>query len=71
VPSPQSYSSLPDVVHTCSDLVDLIPALPVALRIRRAFSVTILLGPFRPQSTISTFDTFTFDLVSGVRLKLQ
>ena len=44
---------------------------PAALRARRAFSVIILLGPFRPQSTTSTFDTFTFDVVNGVRRMLQ
>lgn len=42
-----------------------------ALSIRRALRVIMLLGPFRPQFATSTFDTSTFDLVSGIRLTFQ
>jgi len=41
------------------------------LRVRKAFSVIILLEPFRPQFTASTFDTDAFVLVNGVRLMFQ
>src|SRR6266571_3217147 len=45
-------------------------ARPEALSTCIAFSVIILLGPFRPQSTISTFDV-NFILVDGIPLIFQ